>query len=265
MRRSGKSHTCVPFTQGGGVIPRDSEPTRRRLIATAERLFAERGIGAVSIREINVAAGQHNASALHYHFGSREGLLQAVLSQHVAAIRDRRLALLAELRADGVPDLRTAARVLVEPPAEPLQAGPSGRAFLRILPQVLTDPTIGGDLVHVLFDQARQDGYKLLTPYLSWLPTPMLRERIDIAQLQATHAVAARAHVTDQSGTVPSAASHALFVATLCDMFVGSVTGPVSAEAIAALAAAESEGATGTFAELTEASGRTKRKEQDVA
>ena len=52
--------------------------TRLWLIETAERLFAERGIDNVSLREINRAAGQKNVAALHYHFGTRESLLEAM-------------------------------------------------------------------------------------------------------------------------------------------------------------------------------------------
>ena len=48
------------------------------LIETAERLFAEKGIDNVSLREINRAAGQKNVAALHYHFGTRESLLEAI-------------------------------------------------------------------------------------------------------------------------------------------------------------------------------------------
>ncbi|MEV1201628.1 helix-turn-helix domain-containing protein, partial [Microbispora rosea] len=42
-----------------------AETTVRRLVDAAERLFAERGIDAVSLREINAAAGQRNSTALH--------------------------------------------------------------------------------------------------------------------------------------------------------------------------------------------------------
>src|SRR5205085_1882241 len=45
--------------------------TRDKLVDAAARLFAERGIDNVSINEIVRAAGQRNASAVHYHFGNR--------------------------------------------------------------------------------------------------------------------------------------------------------------------------------------------------
>ena len=48
-------------------------PTRELLLNTAERLFAEHGVAAVSNRQICEAAGQGNNYAIGYHFGSREG------------------------------------------------------------------------------------------------------------------------------------------------------------------------------------------------
>ena len=49
-----------------------SQQTREELILAAERLFSEFGIDAVSLRQINAAAGQRNSSAAHYQFGSKD-------------------------------------------------------------------------------------------------------------------------------------------------------------------------------------------------
>ena len=46
---------------------------RERLLLVAVRLFAERGVEAVSMRTINSEAGTKNKSAVHYHFGSKAG------------------------------------------------------------------------------------------------------------------------------------------------------------------------------------------------
>ena len=51
------------------------EQTRMTLINAAEELFAQSGIDGVSLRQINVTAGQKNSSAVHYHFGSKESLI----------------------------------------------------------------------------------------------------------------------------------------------------------------------------------------------
>src|ERR1700712_1647835 len=60
------------------------ESTRVMLMEVAERLFATRGIEAVTLREIQQAAGQSNTSVIRYHFGSRDGLSRA-LANSIAA------------------------------------------------------------------------------------------------------------------------------------------------------------------------------------
>ena len=60
-------------------MPRDSTETRARLLEESERRFAEQGVWQAGIGEIVAAAGQRNASALTYHFGSREGVLDLSL------------------------------------------------------------------------------------------------------------------------------------------------------------------------------------------
>ena len=64
--------------------------TRRRLILAGMRLMAERGFDGVSMRSVNVAAGAKNSSAAHYHFGSKQGLVEAIvdtLSEDVSKVR----------------------------------------------------------------------------------------------------------------------------------------------------------------------------------
>jgi AcrR family transcriptional regulator len=216
-------------------VPRDPEPARRSLIRAGERLFADRGITTVALREINVAAGQKNSSALHYHFGSREGLLRAILAQHVDAVRDARLMLLKEVDERGGLDLRAAARVLVEPLALPLDRGASGRAFCRIIPQVLADPSRRPEeLGDVIGDTARECAYELLAPSCAWLPPLVLNERLYLTQLQVVQAIAARAAMLDAEGRRRSSSS-GFFVANLTDMFVAALTAPVSEATLGAL------------------------------
>ncbi|WP_182909025.1 helix-turn-helix domain-containing protein [Microbispora sp. H13382] len=118
-----------------------AETTVRRLVDAAERLFAERGIDAVSLREINAAAGQRNSSALQYHFGDRAGLLKAVLAKHRPEIEARRHQLLDEYEARGpLPPAqarRTLAAALVRPAAAKLADPDGGRAYLRVMEQLL--------------------------------------------------------------------------------------------------------------------------------
>src|SRR5436190_3123295 len=89
--------------------------TRRRLIGASERLFAEHGIDAVSIRAINHAAGLGSAS-VHYHFGSKDALVEAVLFEHGLGVRERILDRTRTLAAAPEPPT---ARQLVEAIARP--------------------------------------------------------------------------------------------------------------------------------------------------
>src|SRR5215469_11626488 len=68
--------------------------TSEELLNAAERLFAERGVENVALTEIVIAACQRNRSAVHYHFGSRDGVLTAVLNRRLQSINARREAAL---------------------------------------------------------------------------------------------------------------------------------------------------------------------------
>jgi Bacterial regulatory proteins, tetR family len=59
-----------------------SVSTRQAILSAAERLFAERGMYAVSNRQISEAAGQGNNAAACYHFGTRTDLLRAIENKH---------------------------------------------------------------------------------------------------------------------------------------------------------------------------------------
>ncbi|QGG96471.1 helix-turn-helix domain-containing protein [Actinomarinicola tropica] len=121
--------------------------TRERIITAAEELFAERGIDAVSLREINRAAGAKSAVAVQYHFDDRAGVLRAILDKHRAAVDTARHAVLDHLEAEATPSLRDMAGALVRPLAAKLGDPDGGPAYLQINAELvheakpLVDPT----------------------------------------------------------------------------------------------------------------------------
>ncbi|MCB0994969.1 MAG: TetR family transcriptional regulator, partial [Acidimicrobiales bacterium] len=120
---------------GGREVPRDASDTRQRLIEAAEELFARRGVHQATTREITVAAGQRNASALTYHFGSREGVLVEILRRHGTPLDAHRARLVGdELETEPT---RSLVGALVLPYAGRLESE-AGRNYLRIVGQ-LTD------------------------------------------------------------------------------------------------------------------------------
>ncbi|MFH8473668.1 helix-turn-helix domain-containing protein [Streptomyces sp. NPDC018000] len=113
-----------------------SATTRLYLIATAERLFAEHGINAVSMRKIAADAGQRNDNAVQYHFGSKQGLVDAIFKHRQVPIDVRRMALIDAFDREGRGDDPYAiAEAFVRPLAELLDDAPSGSWYLRFCVQ----------------------------------------------------------------------------------------------------------------------------------
>lgn len=64
----------------------DKPDKRQALMDTAERLFAERGFEAVSVRELAAEAGV-NLAMVSYYFGSKEGLFEAIIEHKIPRTR----------------------------------------------------------------------------------------------------------------------------------------------------------------------------------
>ena len=120
---------------------KDTLQTRKRIIDTAERLFAERGVESTSLLEIAKESGQKNRSALQYHFTNKEGLLNAVLDKHAESISQARCLMLDELEQRGDFTLYELVEALVLPMASQLDNEDGGRAFLKIHSQLMTTET----------------------------------------------------------------------------------------------------------------------------
>lgn len=70
------------------------EATQEKILNAAERLFAQSGLERVSMRDITRAAGV-NLAAINYHFGSKDGLIEAVFDRRLTPLNEQRLAALA--------------------------------------------------------------------------------------------------------------------------------------------------------------------------
>ena len=64
--------------------------TRERVLDAAEILFASEGLSRPSVRQITAEAGV-NVAAVNYHFGSREGLVEAVFERHATTVNAERI------------------------------------------------------------------------------------------------------------------------------------------------------------------------------
>jgi AcrR family transcriptional regulator len=121
--------------------------TSANLVATAERLFAERGVDAVSLREIAREAGARNVMAVQYHLTDRAGVLAAIADKHLPMVDARRDALLDAVEGAAAPSMRAMASALVRPLAAKLADTDGGPAFLRIQADLLNRPVPSFDFI----------------------------------------------------------------------------------------------------------------------
>ena len=116
--------------------------TQSLLLEAAERLFAEAGFAATSLRNITAAAGV-NLASVNYHFGSKDALLEAVVQRRLTPVNDERLRRLDELEKQAGPtplNLQKVLRCFLEPPFEKMREwGESGRLFMRLVGRFHSD------------------------------------------------------------------------------------------------------------------------------
>ncbi|QIK49377.1 helix-turn-helix domain containing protein [Gordonia hongkongensis] len=201
-------------TQSGG------KDTRDRLLDAAERLFAERGVDAVPMREISREAGSRNVIAGQYWFGDKEGLIAALLDRHTPDVESRRHALLDAYEASATPDVTALAAALVRPLGAKLDQGLAGAGYLRTMSDLLTRPNPSvqpfGDETSSSMSRWSALLEPLLEPEAVLLHRRFLTARFVVVEL----ALRAQTERTD----------HALFLSHLIDSASGQLAAPVSAE-----------------------------------
>ena len=122
--------------------------TRDKLLDCAEDLFGRHGLEGVSLRTINAEAGLSPA-ALHYHFGSKQLLLEALLERRMPALMERRGRLLDELAArEQGPATRDVLATLVIPLVDLVaEGGENGRRYLRLIHRLQADRNLDPQFV----------------------------------------------------------------------------------------------------------------------
>ena len=125
------------------MVPTGRGPdTRTRILDAAERLIAEAGIDAASMRAVTSAA-KVNLAAVNYHFGSKESLVVAVYARRLRPLNEERLRGLDAAEAAAIPAppaLEAVLRSLIEPTLRQVHAtGADGQIVIRLLGRCLNE------------------------------------------------------------------------------------------------------------------------------
>lgn len=197
------------------------------ILDMAEQLFAQHGIEKISLRDLATASGQRNVSAVAYHFGTREGLLSALLARRLAHINQlhmQRLQLLIRLGKADDPHavIGEAFRVT----SEAVRDEPWGANFVAVVAQVLFHPELDmWKLVPAELFDGIELAKKLVRPSVPDLSEAAFGYRADLAHQGAYFTLAMW---VQKNGPVTAVNEEGFdaFVESTVDFLVGGVTMP---------------------------------------
>jgi len=115
--------------------------TKERILDAAEQLFSDQGFSATSVRAITQKA-EVNLAALNYHFGSKEGLIEAVFSRRIGPLNETRLQLLQELDpavSEDSPTLEQVLEAFLAPALRLSRDASGGEQFMRLMGRAHTE------------------------------------------------------------------------------------------------------------------------------
>lgn len=212
--------------------------TRKALLLTAERLYARLGIDGVSLREINREAQQKNRSAIHYHFGSREAVIEGIFEMRAAQIDRRRRELLTELRAkQSTLTPRDLIDGIIRPQAEVWQGGTDPYHYNRFLAQaVLSGHDELREMWRKYFGSGLQDYWISMSELLPEIPDAVLRQRLAVATDFAIYGLANLERLVESCRATNTPFSFDRAIENLIDMLAASIGSVPSGATLSALA-----------------------------
>ncbi|RJF80520.1 TetR/AcrR family transcriptional regulator [Oleomonas cavernae] len=181
------------------MAARDQQPprgddTREKIKLAAQRLFAQRGLDDVTVRDIIDAAGQKNGGSLHYYFGTKEALIKELVADGAGLVNAERTRRLEEIEARGGPaSLREILRLLADPLAGGIGDGfePDYIAFINRL------AVEHYDLLMEAMEAGRRDSsyrraLEYIRRFLPDLPRRLFDQRIKLMTLYVVAALSSR-------------------------------------------------------------------------
>jgi AcrR family transcriptional regulator len=178
-------------------VPPDASETREKLLDAAARAFAEHGVYNASLIDITRSAGQRNRGALHYHFGSRDGVLCAVIDRHTQFLARRERELLETATRVPDDDIAAVVEAIVRPAVELAESGWRGRCCLLIIAELAAEDPVhySPELEAVLARTGGNEVYELLGRRMAAVSPAVQIERFSLITSFILRAVADRARI----------------------------------------------------------------------
>ena len=116
---------------------------RERILDAAENAFADFGFDGASLRHIVLDAGV-NLATVYYYFGSKEGLMSAVVERRFGPLREQHLTLLRQFERDaqgGRIPIEQVLEAMLVPPLRLAETCPvTQQAVTRLIGRIVTEP-----------------------------------------------------------------------------------------------------------------------------
>lgn len=153
--------------------------TRDRIKRAARRLFAEHGVEAVSVRDIIAAAAAKNGGSLNYYFGSKDALIEELLTEIFREMSDAWMLGLSEIDRNGGPQsVRDIVKIIIAPPV-PILVSDDAPTAARFLASMLSTRR---PVVQELIDRMHFSAFSRLLFYIQQLskdiPVQVMRQRL---------------------------------------------------------------------------------------
>lgn len=174
--------------------------TRDRILDAAEKLFADRGFSAASVRDITADAGA-NLAAVNYHFGGKEGLYRQMAMRLMGELRTQRLEAIRSAVAGPTPSLDGVLRAYARAFLNPLEDMTRARVIVRLIHREMKERVLPPDLCQATLlgplETALGDAIRRFEPRLGEAD---LRFSINAFVAQLVHAI----EMADWFGTLES-------------------------------------------------------------
>lgn len=153
--------------------------TRDRIKRAARRLFAEHGVEAVSVRDIIAAAGAKNGGSLNYYFGSKDALIEELLTEIFREMSDAWMLGLSEIDRKGGPQsVRDIVKIIISPPV-PILVSDDAPTASRFLASMLSTRR---SVVQELIERMHFSAFSRLLLYIQEIckdiPPEVMRQRL---------------------------------------------------------------------------------------